>query len=213
MQSLSLVIPITCYQPLRLAHRQPEHHCQVWVGWELVTFWCSVDRCWFALNQSMCPAGPGCMRAFGCWVGEDSVLKTKMFPGDLRPPTFLKVLSWQFYSSCLCKLIFKVSFTSCLLVCLLPLLLLLVYSHTISLFACTHLMWLQLSSPQLKCWRQLLKSWQRRMQHQVLWWDLQLGTILNPSDIPQVESWCSWKWKAWRWKSHPEVLANWSKLV
>lgn len=157
MQSLSPVIRITCYQPPSLAHRQPEHPCKVWVGWERVTFWCSPDRCWLALNQSVCPAGAGCVHALGCWEGEDAILKTRMFPGDLRPPMLLKVQSWWFYSSGLCKLIFKVSFTSCFLLCLFLLLLLLVYSHTIPLFAGTDLMWLQLSSPQLKCWRQLLE--------------------------------------------------------
>lgn len=148
--------------------------------------WCSLDRCWSALNHrarfQLAQAVSVCL-AVGR-MGQVRMLswrlKCHQVSQSLRTPMFLGVLSCGFYSSGF----YKFTFQSHFMVCLFPLLLLLVSSCTILFFTGTEpRVTLQLPSPQVKRWRQLLKPKQRWMQHQVLQWNLQLRKILHPFDI------------------------------
>lgn len=111
-------------------------------------------------------------------------LKRHQVSQSLWTPTFLGVPSCGFYSSGFYKFTFKFSFRVPFYAMFIPFAFITGFQLHHSFFTGTeHRVTLQLSPPQVKCWRQLLKPKQWWMQHQVLQWNLQPRKILHPFDI------------------------------
>lgn len=143
MQGLSLIIPFTCQQPLNLGHEQLEPLQNVYRMGTCGTGFLVLTRSVLGSFKSwrMFLSGAGCIYVLGCWEdgkGVGTILRLKCHqvtyslwtnsPCSLRSrPADLLFYTRSFSSS---------GFTSCFMVSLVPLVLLLVYSCTI--LVCWH---------------------------------------------------------------------------